>query len=192
MPRPRTITDDALLEIARRCFLEHGHTLATRDIAQAAGISQAILYQRFGDKRSLFLRAMTPAPVDPEALLGAPNGAPAHTYLREVTRALVRHLCDTLPAILHLATYPGAVDPALQASDHLSPQGLGAALASRIRALADTGAIAPASPEATAHALLAMAHSLAMRFVLQNDPQDLDADLDAMFGVLWYGLQPRF
>lgn len=183
MPRPRTITDDALLAIARRCFLARGHAIPTREIAAAAGISQAILYQRFGDKEALFLRAMTPAAPDPDLLLGPTHDVPAHVYLREALKAITRYLTDALPALLHLETYPGLE----HTPDLLSP--IEVALTARVRALADTGAIAPASPEATARALTSMAQGLAMRQTLDAE---LDASLDAMFGVLWYGLQPRF
>ena len=59
MGRPKTIEDSALLEIARKIFRERGHSASTRDIAEAAGISEAIIYQRFKTKDALFIAALT-------------------------------------------------------------------------------------------------------------------------------------
>src|SRR5262245_60647331 len=50
MGRHKTISDDEVLQVARGLFREKGHTATTREIAEAAGISEAILYQRFGSK----------------------------------------------------------------------------------------------------------------------------------------------
>src|SRR6516162_1159464 len=70
MGRHKTITDEEVLGIARRIFRAQGHTATTREIAQAAGISEAILYQRFGSKNELFFAAMHPRGPDLEQLLG--------------------------------------------------------------------------------------------------------------------------
>src|SRR5476649_2425176 len=59
MGRPKIIEDSELLAVARKVFREHGHTVTTRDVARAAGISQAVLYQRFKTKDQLFLAALT-------------------------------------------------------------------------------------------------------------------------------------
>jgi len=51
MGRNKLIDDDELLRVAREIFREGGPTATTRNIASAAGISQAALYQRFGRKK---------------------------------------------------------------------------------------------------------------------------------------------
>ena len=58
MTRPKTISDEELLAVARKLFRTHGHAVSTRQIAEGAGISEAILYQRFGNKEHLFFAAM--------------------------------------------------------------------------------------------------------------------------------------
>jgi AcrR family transcriptional regulator len=50
MPRNKTITDDEILTVARTLFLKEGVNASTRDIAKQAGISEAVIYQRFGTK----------------------------------------------------------------------------------------------------------------------------------------------
>src|SRR5216683_5525340 len=72
MGRHKTISDDEVLRAARDIFREKGHTATTREIAEAADISEAILYQRFGSKDDLFFAAMAPRAPDVEKLLGPP------------------------------------------------------------------------------------------------------------------------
>src|SRR5262245_49808259 len=70
MGRQKTITADEVLRIARNLFRKQGHTVTTREIAHAAGISEAVLYQRFASKDELFFAAMHPRGPDLEQLLG--------------------------------------------------------------------------------------------------------------------------
>ena len=86
MGRQKTISDDEVLRIARDLFRARGHTATTREIAEAVGVSEAVLYQRFGSKDELFFAAMVPQPPDVEQLLG-PKDPPedAHAYLRAVS-----------------------------------------------------------------------------------------------------------
>ncbi len=60
MSRAQTITDEQLLEAARAEFLDHGIRATSGDIAKRAGVSQGILFHRFGTKEALFAAAMKP------------------------------------------------------------------------------------------------------------------------------------
>ncbi|HTO72986.1 MAG TPA: helix-turn-helix domain-containing protein [Gemmatimonadales bacterium] len=78
MARPSTITNDQLLEAARQEFLAHGIRATSAAIARRAGVSQGILFHRFGTKEALFAAAMTseggapatPLDVDLRSLVG--------------------------------------------------------------------------------------------------------------------------
>ena len=59
MARPTTITNDQLLEAARQEFLAHGIRATSAAIARRAGVSQGILFHRFGTKEALFAAAMS-------------------------------------------------------------------------------------------------------------------------------------
>ncbi|MBN2804935.1 MAG: TetR/AcrR family transcriptional regulator [Deltaproteobacteria bacterium] len=59
MSRPKTISDEDLLKIARECFIEQGPSVPTRVIALKAGISQPALFKRFKNKDELFLAALS-------------------------------------------------------------------------------------------------------------------------------------
>ncbi len=55
-PRPRSISDEAILEAARRAVMRVGPMrLTLADVGREAGISPAALVKRFGSKRDLLL-----------------------------------------------------------------------------------------------------------------------------------------
>ena len=63
MPRKKTISDETILQSCRATFLESGIGVSTRRLAQEAGVSEAVLFQRFTTKDELFFTAMRlPAP----------------------------------------------------------------------------------------------------------------------------------
>src|ERR1700730_4302681 len=111
MGRHRTISDDEVLVIARDLFRARGHTATTRQIAEAAGISEGVLYQRFGSKDDLFFAAMRPRGPDIEKLLGPKDLLDdAHTYLRAVVVRLGKYFADVIPLALRVMTHP-SFDP---------------------------------------------------------------------------------
>ena len=55
MSRPRTITDQELLTAVHRVVTRLGPHLTLADVAKEAGVSAAMLVQRFGSKRGLLL-----------------------------------------------------------------------------------------------------------------------------------------
>src|SRR5262249_7973182 len=107
MARPKTISDDDVLRIARDVFRARGHTASTREVAHAAGISEAILYQRFGSKDHLFFAAMHSAGPDVDELLGpADPGGDPRDYLRSAVVRLGEYFAEVIPLALHVMTHP--------------------------------------------------------------------------------------
>src|SRR5947209_12910711 len=112
MGRQKTITDEEVLRIARNLFLEQGHTATTREIAEAAGISEAVLYQRFGSKDELFFAAMHPRGPDIDDLLGPANPPDdARAYLHQVVVRTGKYFAEIIPLALRVITHP-SFDPA--------------------------------------------------------------------------------
>lgn len=64
MGRNKEVPDDEILRRAREVFLAGGH-VPVRELAGAVGLSPATLYQRFGGKDELFLKALLPTPPQP-------------------------------------------------------------------------------------------------------------------------------
>lgn len=59
MARPREFDETTVLEAAMRCFWANGYeATSVRDLADQMGITGASLYNAFGDKRTLYRRAL--------------------------------------------------------------------------------------------------------------------------------------
>src|SRR5262245_16500057 len=107
MGRYKTISDADVLRIARDTFRAHGHVASTRQVAEAAGISEAVLYQRFGSKDQLFFEAMHPTGPDVEQLLGPPEPPDdARAYLRTVVIRVGKYFAEVIPLALHMMMHP--------------------------------------------------------------------------------------
>ncbi|MEM1033974.1 MAG: TetR/AcrR family transcriptional regulator [Myxococcota bacterium] len=189
MPRPKKISDEAILAVARTCFRTHGHSVSTRDIAKEVGISQAVLYQRFGGKQQLFLRAMVPTPPNVEALVAAAPGVSARVYLEAVTQRLIVHFEEHIPVVMHLMTYPGFAPEMIgDAHEHLRAAPLIAALTQQIEPFVAAGEMAGPA-EGTATAVLSLAHTMGMHAMMTPPllrPEHVKSALD----VLWSGVAP--
>jgi AcrR family transcriptional regulator len=192
MGRHKTISDAEVLRIAREVFREHGHTATTRQIAEAAGISEAVLYQRFGSKDSLFFAAMHLGGPDVEQLLGPP--APVEdgrTYLRWVVVRLGQYFADIIPLALREMMHP-AFDPArLARTGPGGPPALQEGLAQRLRSLAHRKELARPSI-VTARLLVSLAHDWALRGAVSHSSGSLRVgELEEMVDIIWEGLRPR-
>jgi AcrR family transcriptional regulator len=193
MGRYKTITDDEVLRIARDVFRARGHTATTREIVEAAGISEAILYQRFGSKDDLFFRAMHATGPDVEQLLG-PKDPPgdAHAYLRTVVVRLGRHFADVIPLALRVMTHPSFDPAAITRARPGGPASLREGLADRLSSLARRGLLVAPSAAVTARLLISLAHDWALGNVMAHGaPAQNVRVLKEMVDVVWEGLRAR-
>jgi len=191
MARPKTITDDEVLRIARDIFRDQGHTATTRQIAQAAGISEAILYQRFGSKDELFFASMHPRGPDVEELLGPKDPPPdALRYLQAVAVRLGEHFAHAIPLHLRVLMHP-AFDPARLARAQVGgPAVLREGLAERLQSLARRGEIATPHVAVTAQLLMSLAHDWGLRRAHGGSSRGV-RELKEMVDLLWEGLRVR-
>jgi AcrR family transcriptional regulator len=191
MGRQKTITDEEVLRIARNLFREQGHTATTREIAQAAGISEAILYQRFGSKDELFFAAMHPHGPDLEHLLGPEDPSEdALTYVHRVVVRLAEHFADVIPLALRVMMHPSFDPASLARVQPGGPAVLQEGLAERLASLARRGELAMPGAAVTARLLLSLAHDWALRSVHGNAPRGV-RELKDMVNIVWEGLRPR-
>lgn len=192
MGRHKTISDADVLRIARDVFQHHGHTATTRDIAKTAGISEAILYQRFGSKDDLFFAAMRPTGPDVEQLLGPDEPtADGRDYLRAVVVRLAKHFAEVIPQALHLMMHPSFDHGAFARAHPQTHVVLQQALAVRLASLARSKRIALASADLTARLFVSLAHDWALASVLAHGTPAHDRDLKEMVDIVWTGLRPR-
>jgi AcrR family transcriptional regulator len=193
MGRYKTISDDELLHVARELFGAQGHSATTREIADAAGISEAILYQRFGSKDDLFFAAMRPREPDIEELLG-PTDPPddAHAYLRSVVLHLNKHFAEIIPLALRVMTHPSFDPGSLGRAQPSNAAVLQEALKERLASLARRKRIATLSEAVTARLLVSLAHDSALASALApGSSPHRDRDLKAMVDVVWEGVRAR-
>ncbi|HWM84546.1 MAG TPA: helix-turn-helix domain-containing protein [Kofleriaceae bacterium] len=99
MPRPRQVSDDEILRVARECIIERGPTVSTAAIARLAGVSQGVLFQRFGTKDEMVRAALaTPAaPAWTELARSGPDGRPAREQMSELAVAIHGFFDEMVP-----------------------------------------------------------------------------------------------
>lgn len=195
MGRQRIITDQELLAVAREVFREQGHAASTRDVARAAGITQAVLYQRFRSKDELFFAAMLPPPPDMDALLGSEEETQAgvESHLCAIAGRMLAYFADVGPVVLHLATHPSFRPETMRrAHDHLLAARLIEGLAARIGVLVKRGLVSAVDCDAAAAALVAAVHSIAIFRVLAGSEVTAADQEQArrLVRVFWQGLRP--
>lgn len=193
MGRHKTISDHDVLRVARDVFRARGHTATTREIAEAAGISEAVLYQRFGSKDDLFFAAMHPRGPDVEELLGpADPPGDAHAYLRTVVVRIGKYFAEVIPLALRLMTHPSFDPAALARAQPTGAASLREALAERLTSLARRKQLVMPSEAAAARLLVHLAHDWALGGVLSPGPRaHRERELKEMVDVVWEGLRAR-
>jgi AcrR family transcriptional regulator len=196
--RTKTIDDAKLLRIAREVFGEQGHTATTRDVANAAGISQGVLFQRFGSKEDLFLRAMTPELPDLEALLGSYPPRSAKADLVQIADRLAEFFGTLLPTLLHVLAHPD-LSPARLRKWHtqLPFAPILHALTARIHRMQLDGLIRKVNAEAAARSLMSAVHTTAFLDTMLEGSDHAHGhgahgggNLHVIVDVLWSGLAP--
>src|SRR6188768_1802387 len=99
--RQAKLTQDAILEAARRLFAERGYTrTSVRDIAEAAGVSAQTVYDSIGSKQAVVARLNDL--IDSEAHVGEIAGTAARSgdpqqvaaMSAQVTRSIAEHCSD--------------------------------------------------------------------------------------------------
>ena len=193
MGRPKTISDDAVLRIAHDVFREHGHTATTREVAQAAGISEPILYRRFGSKDALFFAAMHAQGPEIDELLGPedPSGD-AREYLMTVLQRLGAYFAEVIPLALRVMMHPSFDPHSLSRSVPGGSAELREGLARRLASLARRQKISISDEVVLARLLLSLAHDWALGVAFPHGKASKsDRRLEEFLDVLWKGVRRR-
>jgi len=193
MGRRKTISDADVTALARQVFRERGMAASTREIAHRAGVSEAVLYQRFATKDALFFAAMVPGEPDLLAIFGGrePERDPRR-WLQRVVERMVRYFAGMLPVGIQLVTHPRFDRSRLGKSDPAAiSRRLEEELARRLRKLGRAGEISAIRPRAAAQLLTSLAHDWALYQVMRNvDPSSERRSLGECIDVIWRGLAP--
>lgn len=112
------VTDQQILAAAREVFLRDGFDATTAAVAAQIGVSEALVFKRFGTKDELFSRAMVPTRPTWEAELSA--GDDPREQLERVALAMIESMRVEMPRtmmswgrkpVLNWSAHPGEPPP---------------------------------------------------------------------------------
>jgi AcrR family transcriptional regulator len=191
MPRNKTITDDEILAAARLLFLKEGAKASTRTLAKMAGISEAVIFQRFGTKENLFFAAMVPPEAQIEAIFSVQPGQNQVTEnLKSVSFQIVVYFREVMPVFLSLISHPSfSMQTFLER--HATPgMQLANKLTEYLKAEAVLGRICKDNVEVAA-ILLSHLHNLALsEHIGSHKSTDTERAISDAIEALWKGLAP--
>ena len=105
MGRHKLLADADLLAIGRRVFTERGAAASTRGIARQAGVSEAVIYQRFGTKERFLLAAMVPPDFGVDQLFSRRSGS-ALADLERIALGMLGYFRELIPVLVPLLAEP--------------------------------------------------------------------------------------
>jgi len=196
LARPRTISDDQILQTALECFLEHGPSVSTDVIAEKLGVSPQALFKRFNNKHDLMLAAVAPcgdAPWIPSVEAG-PDDRPFSDQLSEILHELAEFFVDISRRMSVLRW--SNLDPREMMEKHAEPPPLVdlRVLSGWLERAAERGLIRPIDFKATAMMMLTSMHGPAMLTdMLGKHPTGHSRDeyVACMVDILLQGMVPR-
>lgn len=110
MSRPRTVTDDAILEATRAAISALGPTVSLREIAARVGLTAPALLKRMGSRDALIERAALPdAPPVVQRMRGGPEPGPTRPQLVSLLRDASATFAHFSPSLLARYAQAGPV-----------------------------------------------------------------------------------
>ncbi|MEQ1753126.1 MAG: TetR/AcrR family transcriptional regulator [Micropepsaceae bacterium] len=194
MGRPKSISDEDLLAVARVEFLRQGAFGSTKEIARKAGISEAALFKRYPTKAQLFLAALVPPTPGIEPVLERALAArTAKTGVQLVAEAVLDYFRVAIPMILPLITQREFGDTHLPRNFQTNPAtSLLAAVSRYYREEISRGRLGTPSPDAAAAALVSAMHSVVLFEIMGFHGGTMPRTaIRAMVDSLWDGLEPK-
>jgi AcrR family transcriptional regulator len=175
-------------------FLEKGAQGSTKEIAKSAGISEAVLFQRFPTKATLFLAAMVPPQVDANAIVqsGAKYPDPQDALCAMCDSMLV-YFRSMMPIVLHLLTHPSiTMEDIMSHFEKSASASLPRALSKYLISLQSAGKVHVNDPDSAASLLISSIHSVAIFEMLgAHGGHFPEAGVRALVAAFWHGLAPR-
>lgn len=180
-PRPRSVTDEQILDATRRMIRTYGPAVSTDVIGQQLGVSGQAILKRFGSRDRLLLAALRPPAAPPlfAVLAAGPDDRPFRDQLGEFATAAAAFFAQLSQDYVALRWSSVSI------SDILAPHGDAPpapvhgiqTLAGWLRRCADRGLIRDVDSEAIALGLLGslQVHSV-LSHVLDRPPTHHDHD----------------
>jgi AcrR family transcriptional regulator len=194
MGRRKTISDEAVLLVAREVFVRDGAAGSTTEIAARAGVSEATLFKRFSTKTGLFIAALAPPRVDAAAIIAEAEAvADPREAVLVIGERVLAYFRAALPVAIPLISNPLIGMEGLH--QHFGRNGaevLVEAIAAYLRDQTTRGRIRMCDPWASAMALVACIHTIAQFEVMGMHAHTMPtAGVRALLDALWNGLRPE-
>lgn len=190
--RPRAYDPDVALREARDTFWRAGYAATSLDdLAADMGMNRPSIYAAFGDKRALYLRAVTEYADASRAALTRALAEPRS--LRDGLRIVYRdarafyRAGDDAPRgcfLIGTAVTEANRDPLVRSIVESTFAESTAAFTERFERAARDGELAPHAPEALAQIATATLNAIAVRARTGAEPAALDALIDATVDVI--------
>lgn len=193
MPRNKTITDNEILDVARSLFLKEGAKASTRTLAKLAGISEAVIFQRFGTKEELFFAAMVLPEAQLEEIFNVqPGNKQVTTNLKSISLQIVSYFHEVMPIFLSLISHPSFNMQTFWQRHTMPAMQIGNELTEYLNAEADLERIFTDNAAVTAALLLSHLHNLALSEIIGvHQSSDTERAISDAIDILWQGLDPR-
>jgi AcrR family transcriptional regulator len=190
MPRNKTISDDEILAVARSHFLQAGVGASTRKIAKAVGISEAVIFQRFGTKEDLFFAAMTLPAAQLENFLKAQAGEQSVVEnLETASLQIMDYFREVMPVFLSLITHPSFSISAFLLKHRIPAAQLREQLLDYLTAEAKLGRVRSDQLMIAVEVLLSHLHTIALHETI-GEPPKTDRAVTEVVALLWAALAP--
>ncbi len=192
MPRNKTVTDEEILAVARSLFLKEGVKASTRTLAKMAGISEAVIFQRFSTKEDLFFAAMVPPEAQLEVIFNVQPGQKQVTEnLKSVSLQIVAYFREVMPVFLSLISHPSFNMQTFLKRHSMPGIQLNIKLTEYLNAEAQLGRTCKDNIAAAAGLLLSHLHNLALsENIGSHQPIDTERAISEAIAAIWVGLAP--
>ncbi|AFZ33475.1 MULTISPECIES: TetR/AcrR family transcriptional regulator [Cyanophyceae] len=192
MPRNKTITDEEILAVARSLFIKEGAKASTRTLAKMVGISEAVIFQRFGTKEELFFAAMVLPEAQLEVMFNVqPGKKQVTTNLKLISLQIVSYFREVMPVFLSLISHPSFNMQTFLQHHTMPAMQIGNELTEYLTAELNLGRIYTDNAAVTATVLLSHLHNLVLSETIgAHQPIDTDRAISDAIAVLWNGLAP--
>ena len=194
--RPKKFSDEDILTFTRSCLLREGANVSTQRIADELGVSQAMLFKRFGTKKKLLVMALAPPSRIQHLLLSLeeePTMAPALEQLMGRCRLLIQFYNYMLPGWMILQSL-GYIKKNEIGENRQAPIRARKAMTRWVVGLQKKGLIRDCAAESVALSLIgAMMHRAFRQHVLQDSTMEDDEAtfIESTVELFGFGLIPK-
>jgi AcrR family transcriptional regulator len=156
MARPRTVTDEQILETMRRSVLELGPSVSLEVVAERLGVTSPALLKRFGSRQKLMIAALRPPEEEAWPKPPPPDDRPLEAQLVDLFTTIWGIYADVIPCVMALRE--SGIEPKHWQPRHPGPQRGAAAMERWLTAARERGLVEVEDLETAGYTMLGALH----------------------------------